>query len=91
MMDIHITHTAYMPEYNSGVYTTEVKNVSQSSGLYSVSVNALLDKRAHGLPEMMIAWGFTFNQDEVSPLTETLIAACELIYNNLKENQHANV
>lgn len=90
-MDIHITHTAYMPQYNSGTYATEVKNVSQPSGLYSVSVNALLDKHVIGLPEMLIAWGFTFKEVELAELTETLLAACELIYTNLKENQHANV
>jgi hypothetical protein len=90
-MRINITSIAYIPEYNStGIYRTTSKEVG-SPNLYSVSVYSVCDMRKAGVPEMLIAWGFALKEEEIPPLTETILAACELIYANNKEQQHANV
>jgi hypothetical protein len=89
-MSINITGIAYIPAYNTGVYRTESKEVG-STALYSVSVYSACDIHTAGVPEMLIAWGFTSKEAEISPLIETIVAACELIHITNKESQHANV
>lgn len=94
-MDINITSVAHSPLFNTGAYRSESKKVAsteptESVKLYSVSVYSECDVHKTGVPEMLIAWGFTFKEAEISPLIDTIVAACELIYLNIKESQHAN-
>lgn len=84
-MDITITSSAYDRSYNCGVYTTPVREITPDK-LYMVSIES-----EWLLGDMLIAWGFARSKAEVSPLTETLVASCELIYFNIKEHEHANV
>lgn len=88
MEDITITSAAYNPLYNTGVFYTTLKDVG-GFGLYSVSVSAKWQDPTIAFPDFLLAWGFVRGKDAIPALTETLLAACELIHANLKEKQHA--
>jgi len=79
--NITISNSAYEPSYNTGKFKIKVSKTT-SGLLYTVSVYCDPLPRDRGLPEMLIAWAFTNDENRVSPLTETLIAACELVHSN---------
>jgi hypothetical protein len=85
-MEITISNGAYEPLFNAGSYYTTVKDMSQF-GLYSVAVNSRCRDPRYGLPDALIAWGFVRNKDDIPMMSETLLAACELIHSNFNQGE----
>lgn len=88
-MNITIAKLAYSRSYNLGRYNPLVEELIPDR-LYSVHINGAGINHPFKLEEILIAWGFAYTKADVSPLIETMLAACELIYTTLKETQDAN-
>lgn len=68
--------------YNTGNYSVTVRPLDNAKDIKCVSIHAIA-RQANAI-NMLMAWGFADTEEEVTELTETLLAACELHYSIFK-------